>query len=82
MSADGVTVEDTRGLVRQVGETEVGKSVRVVVFRDGGTQTLMVTLGRREEAEGAVPAAAPSNEPIDSDVLALTVSADRRCASS
>ena len=74
MSFDGVTVEDTRGLVRQVGETEVGKSVRVVVFRDGGTQTLMVTLGRREEAEGAVPAAAPSNEPIESDVLGLTVS--------
>ncbi len=74
MSFDGVTVDDTRGLVRQVGETEVGKSVRVVVFRDGGTQTLMVTLGRREEAEGAVPAAAPSNEPIESEIMGLTVS--------
>ncbi|MFD0857470.1 DegQ family serine endoprotease [Roseovarius aquimarinus] len=52
-SFDGVKVPDTRELVRQVGETEVGKTVRVVVFRDGGTQTLKVTLGRREEAEGA-----------------------------
>ncbi|WP_113910459.1 DegQ family serine endoprotease [Roseovarius dicentrarchi] len=53
VSFDGVKVPDTRELVRQVGETDVGKSVRVVVFRDGGTQTLKVTLGRREDAEGS-----------------------------
>lgn len=52
MSFDGVTVGDTRELVRQVGETSVGKTVRVLVYRDGGTKTLKVTLGRREEAEG------------------------------
>ena len=52
-SFDGVKVPDTRELVRQVGNTMVGKTVRVVVFRDGGTKTLKVTLGRREEAEGA-----------------------------
>nr|WP_255572047.1 Do family serine endopeptidase [Celeribacter sp. PS-C1] len=51
LSFDGKDVEDDRGLVRTVGETEVGKAVRVVVFRDGKTKTLMVTLGRREEAE-------------------------------
>jgi serine protease Do len=56
ISFDGHEVEDTRGLVRRVGNTEVGKTVRVVVFRDGGTQTLKITLGRREAAEGAVPA--------------------------
>ena len=56
MSFDGVDVEDTRGLVRQVADTEVGKEVRVIVFRNGQTETLRVTLGRREEAEGAVPA--------------------------
>lgn len=50
---DGVDVKDTRGLVRQVGETTVGKAVRVVVYRDGGTQTVLVTLGRREDAERA-----------------------------
>ncbi|MEP1587436.1 MAG: trypsin-like peptidase domain-containing protein, partial [Tateyamaria sp.] len=51
----GVDVQDTRGLVRQVGNSPVGETVRVVVFRDGETVTLRVTLGRREEAEGAVP---------------------------
>ncbi len=75
MTFDGTDVQDTRQLVRIVGDTEVGKAVRVVVFRDGGTQTLMVTLGRREEAEGAVPASAPSSEPIEKDILGLTVTA-------
>ncbi|SLN40155.1 putative periplasmic serine endoprotease DegP-like precursor [Roseovarius albus] len=52
MSFDGKDVKDTRGLVREVGNSEVGKTVRVVVFRDGKTQTLKITLGRREAAEG------------------------------
>ncbi|MCA0928608.1 Do family serine endopeptidase [Ruegeria profundi] len=77
LSFDGVEVEDTRGLVRQVGETTVGKSVRVVVHRDGGTQTVLVTLGRREDAERAdssedeVPDA-PVEE--NADILGLTIS--------
>ena len=75
LSFDGTEVIDTRQLVRVVGATQVGKAVRVTVFRDGETKTLMVTLGRREEAEGAVPASAPSNEPVEKDVLGLTVSA-------
>lgn len=76
MSFDGKQVEDTRGLVRQVGNTEVGKTVRVVVFREGSTKTLKVTLGRREAAEGAVPAAQPGGEPeaSESDMLGLTIS--------
>lgn len=57
LSFDGVDVADTRALVRQVGNTAVGKAVRVLVHRDGGTQTVLVTLGRREDAERAVPAA-------------------------
>ena len=36
---DGQAVEDTRGLVRQVGNSPVGKSVRVVVLRGGKTET-------------------------------------------
>jgi len=76
-SFDGRDVADTRGLVRQVGNTEVGKTVRVVVFRDGKTQTLRVTLGRREAAEGAVPAAQPGattpEEPAETTVLGLTL---------
>ena len=76
LSFDGKQVEDTRGLVRQVGNTEVGKTVRVVVFRDGKTQTLKVTLGRRESAEGAVPAAQPNGEkkPSEAAILGMTLS--------
>jgi len=78
ISFAGVNVDDTRGLVRQVGNSPVGETVRVVVFRDGATLTLRVKLGRREEAEGALPAVAtPPNEPEEprtKDVLGLTLS--------
>ncbi|MFV0332564.1 MAG: Do family serine endopeptidase [Tropicimonas sp.] len=74
MTFDGVDVEDTRALVQQVGNADVGKSVRMKVFRDGKTETLMVTLGRRETAEGAVPAAQPGGAPApDADVLGMTI---------
>jgi serine protease Do len=75
MSFDGKSVENVRGLVRQVGNTDVGKAVRIVVLRDGKTQTLKVTLGRREEAEAAVPVAAPapSEDPVEKDILGLSV---------
>ncbi len=77
ISFDGVEVEDTRGLVRQVGETTVGKSVRVVVHRDGGTQTVLVTLGRREDAERAEEGedeAPDAVEEENKDILGLTIS--------
>jgi len=72
---DGTEVSDTRGLVRTVGNTDVGKAVRVVVYRDGKTETLLITLGRREDAESAVPAVAPAPEaPVTSEVLGMTLS--------
>jgi serine protease Do len=74
LSFDGMDVNDTRELVQRVANTEIGKEVRVVVFRDGGTQTLTVVLGRREEAE-AIPASAPAAEPAEEEILGLTVSA-------
>ena len=77
LSFDGVDVKDTRGLVRQVGNTEVGKAVKVVVHREGGTQTVLVTLGRREDAERPVPAAVKSEEPKETqekELLGLTIS--------
>jgi serine protease Do len=78
MSFDGKEVVDTRGLVRQVGYAEVGKTVRVVVYRDGKTLTLKVTLGRREQAEAAVPAAQPGaqpgQEPAQTEMLGMTLS--------
>ncbi|MAY87482.1 MAG: serine protease [Pseudooceanicola sp.] len=71
---DGVDVTDTRGLVRQVGNTTVGKSVRIVVNREGETKTILVTLGRREEAERAVPVAQPGEtEEVEKSVLGLTL---------
>ena len=78
LSFDGVDVADTRGLVRQVGNSAVGKTVRVVVFREGKTQTLKVTLGRREDAEGAVPAAMSGEDnqgeaPKEKVVLGMTL---------
>ncbi len=76
ISFDGVEVEDTRGLVRQVGETTVGKSVRVVVHRDGGTQTVLVTLGRREDAERVEEGGEPEAEAApeeNKDILGLTI---------
>jgi serine protease Do len=74
-SFDGVEVDDTRELVRKVADTDVGKETKVVVLRDGQTETLTITLGRREEAEAAaVPAAAaPSEEPEQKELLGLTV---------
>jgi len=70
LSFDGRDVADTRELVRNVGNTAVGVTVPVTVFRDGAMETLNITLGRRETAE-AVPASAPANEPIESEMLGM-----------
>ncbi len=74
LSFDGVDVDDTRGLVRQVGNTAIGKEVRVLVFRDGETETLRVTLGRREDEERAVPASINRDDPVTREFMGLTVS--------
>ena len=74
LSFDGAEVEDTRGLVRIVGNSPVGKAVRVIVNREGKTQTLMVTLGRRETAEATpVPASEPAPAPVEKALLGLTL---------
>ncbi|MFK7880125.1 Do family serine endopeptidase [Roseobacter sp.] len=78
MSFAGNEVADTRGLVRSVGNSPVGETVRVVVMRDGKSVTLKVTLGRREEAEGAVPAVAAGPEeedesPVTKELMGLTL---------
>ena len=74
-SFDGVDVDDTRELVRVVGGSGVGETVRVVVYREGATQTLLVTLGRRETAEGeAFPDETPGAEVApSSDILGLSL---------
>jgi serine protease Do len=78
LSFDGVDVADTRGLVRQVGNSPVGATVRVTVMREGKSQTIAVVLGRREDADSAeTPDAedAPdgSDTPEVTSLLGLTV---------
>ncbi|MEM6407048.1 MAG: Do family serine endopeptidase [Pseudomonadota bacterium] len=71
---DGREVEDTRELVRIVGNTAVGKAVDVEVIREGEELTLAVTLGRREDAEAqAVPVVADRAEPEEKTVMGMTV---------
>ncbi len=74
LSFDGNKVDDTRELVREVGNTAVGKAVDVMVYREGEEVSLSVTLGRRETAEGTIPASAPADEPIEEEILGLTLS--------
>ena len=64
MTFDGEPIEDTRELVTVVAETDVGKTVDVIVLRDGQETTLQVTLGRLEEA--TLASAAPSDDPNQS----------------
>jgi len=77
ISFDGVDVEDTRGLVRQVGNSPVGATVRVTVLRDGKSQTIKVVLGRREDADTAATSTpdeqAPDADPKTASLLGLTV---------
>ena len=71
---DGQDIVNTRELVRVVGNTDVGKAVRVVVFRDGETQTVLVTLGRREDAEAAMPTAVEPQAPAELNMFGMVMS--------
>ncbi|NBB96788.1 MAG: Do family serine endopeptidase [Alphaproteobacteria bacterium] len=70
---DGGEVEDSNMLVRRVADTDVGRAVDVVVFRDGDPMTLSVTLGQRELAETASMASpdAPNADPEPSSYLGM-----------
>ncbi|MCX7559286.1 DegQ family serine endoprotease [Sulfitobacter sp. F26204] len=77
MSFDGVEVADTRALVKQVGNSAVGATVRVTVMREGKSQTIKVVLGRREDAADAEPEASDpesNTAPESKDLLGLTLS--------
>ncbi len=67
-------IRNTRDLMRRVADAPVGKKVRVVVLRDGKQQTIVVTLGRRELAEGeAPPRVMRAPQQVGKDLLGLTV---------
>ena len=72
---DGIEIEDTRELVRIVGNSPVGKEVPVSVLRDGDMADLIVVLGRRETSEAvAFPASTEEETPEASEILGLTLS--------
>lgn len=78
LSFDGQDVANTRELVAIVGDSEVGAKVRTVILRDGETQTILVTLGRRETEEAnAFPTTeqptAPA-EPQNQEINGMTLS--------
>ena len=72
---DGIEIEDTRQLVRIVGNSPVGKEVPVEVLRDGQTEALTVVLGRRETSEATAFPAATEDAPAEpgAEVLGLTL---------
>jgi serine protease Do len=72
---DGQPVTDAGDLTRRVADAPIGEAVPVIVQREGRTETLAVTLGRREEAEAAtMPASTPAPEaPKEMESLGLTL---------
>jgi len=74
---DGEAIDDTRELVRIVAESEIGRTVDVVVFRDGKEQALEVEIGLLEEATLAAAPGEPQQEatPSEQSVLGMTVAA-------
>ncbi len=71
----GQEVSDAGDLTRRVADAPIGEAVPVIVLREGRTETLAVTLGRREEAEAVtMPASAPAAEaPKEMETLGLTL---------
>ncbi len=75
LNFDGIEIEDTRELVRIVGNSPVGTEVPVGVLRNGDMEDLLVVLGRRETSEAvAFPASTEEAEPEQSEILGLTLS--------
>jgi serine protease Do len=72
-SFDGKEVKDTRELVRNVAEAPAGEAVDVIVMRGGDTETLQVTLGRRELAEGSGSSNVTAETPGEEQVLGMTI---------
>ncbi len=70
VSFNGEDVKNTRELVQMVAKAGVDASVRVVVFRNGRTETILVKLGR---LEGATLASAPAQQVPQADVQQYTI---------
>src|SRR3981081_2642798 len=83
---DGKDIREPKDLSRVVADTAVGKEVDVVIIRKGAEETRKVTLGRLEDGDKAVQAAAktqaePAEKPVTQKALGLdlaTLSKDLR----
>jgi serine protease Do len=73
---DGKDIKEPKDLSRVVADTAVGKEVDVVVIRKGAEQTLKVTLGRLDDGDKAVPAAAKTQEPAEKPVTQKALGLD------
>src|ERR1700675_783527 len=82
---DGKDIKEPKDLSRVVADTAVGKEVDVIIIRKGAEETKKVTLGRLEDGEKAVQAAAKAQpepeKPVTQKALGLdlaTLSKDLR----
>src|SRR5690606_3060855 len=66
---DGETIEDTRELVRVVADTEVGRTVEILVSRDGQEVALNVEIGRLEETTLAAAPGRPGGSDQSDDAV-------------
>jgi len=48
---DGIKIKDSSSLVKVVGDSEVGKDVQVLIWREGAEKIISVTLGRLETVQ-------------------------------
>src|SRR6266487_1160596 len=74
---DGKDIKEPKDLSRVVADTAVGKEVDVVIIRKGAEETRKVTLGRLEDGEKAVQAAAKTQaEPVEKPVTQKALGLD------
>jgi serine protease Do len=74
---DGKDIKEPKDLSRVVADTAVGKEVDVVIIRKGAEETKKVTLGRLEDGEKAVQAAAKTQaEPVEKPVTQKALGLD------
>ena len=66
---DGKDIKEMRDLPRIVADTPVGKDVEVLIVRKGKEEKKTVKLGRLEDTEKPVKAAATPNAPADKSVV-------------
>jgi serine protease Do len=73
---DAKDIKEPKDLSRVVADTAVGKEVDVVIIRKGVEQTLKVTLGRLDDGDKAVQAAAKTQEPAEKPVTQKALGLD------